>query len=124
MTLQLRRCVLAVTIFTTVSPAWGAGDDGLYEVGVAKVDITPDYPVRLAGYAVRKTESEGVAQHIYAKAIAVGGDSDEPAVLITVDNCGVPWEVRAEVISRLQPKTRLVPDRVTICSTHTHSAPL
>ena len=40
---------------------FGAAKDGLRLVGVAKVDITPDYPVRLTGYASRKTESQGVA---------------------------------------------------------------
>ena len=43
-------------------------------VGVAAVDITPDYPVRLSGFGFRRTESEGVTQRIWAKAIAFGGD--------------------------------------------------
>ncbi len=98
-----------------------AGD--LRPVGVARVDITPDYPVRLAGYAVRKTESEGVAQHLYAKALAVGSDKENPAILITVDNCGVPRNVRDEVVRRLVKKQRIAPERIAICSTHTHSAP-
>jgi neutral ceramidase len=92
-------------------------------VGVARIDITPDYPVRLAGYAVRKTESEGVVQHLWAKALAFGSDEAELAILITVDNCGVPSRVREEVVSRLQQKRHIRPERVTICSTHTHSAP-
>ena len=59
-------------------------------VGAAKRDITPSYPVMLAGYARRNTESEGVAQRLWAKALAIGGDEgDGPAVLIVVDNCGV-----------------------------------
>ena len=41
-------------------------------VGVARVDITPDYPIRLTGFAVRKTESEGVAQRIAAVAVGAG----------------------------------------------------
>jgi len=92
-------------------------------VGVAKIDITPDYPVRLTGYAVRKQESEGVAQRLWAKALAIGSDKDRPAILITVDNCGVPANVRDEVVQRLHKEKRLDPDRVTVCSTHTHSAP-
>jgi hypothetical protein len=31
-------------------------------VGVARIDVTPQGPIRLNGYAVRKTESTGVAQ--------------------------------------------------------------
>src|SRR6185436_12921099 len=61
-------------------------EQSLYEVGVAKVDITPSYPIRLCGYAVRKTESQGIAQHLYAKAVAVGSDEgpEGPAILLTV----------------------------------------
>jgi len=92
-------------------------------VGVAKVDITPDYPVRLSGYAARKIESEGVAQRLWAKALAIGSDKDHPAILITVDNCGVPANVREAVVQRLQRRKHVDPDRVAICSTHTHSAP-
>ena len=69
--------------------------------GVARIDITPDYPVRLTGYAVRKQESEGVAQRLWAKALALGSDKEGPAILITVDNCGVPASIREEVVRRL-----------------------
>ena len=61
-------------------------------VGVAAVDITPDYPIRMVGYGSRQTESEGIASRLKAKALAIGDDKDEkggPAVLVAVDNCGV-----------------------------------
>jgi len=32
---------------------------GTYSVGVAKIDITPAYPVRLSGFGFRRAESEG-----------------------------------------------------------------
>jgi len=92
-------------------------------VGVAKVDITPDYPVRLSGYGGRREESEGVAQHIWAKALAIGADADEPAVLITVDNCGIPETMRAEVAAHLAAKAGIKPDRFAICFSHTHCGP-
>ena len=91
--------------------------------GVARIDITPDYPVRLTGYAVRKQESEGVAQRLWAKALALGSDKEGPAILITVDNCGVPASIREEIVRRLKGKRGIKSDRVAVCSTHTHSAP-
>lgn len=87
------------------------------------MDITPDYPVRLSGYAARKTESEGVAQRLWAKALALGSDREKPAVLICVENCGVPTWMRDEVAGRLARARRIDPERVALCSTHTHSAP-
>ena len=57
-----------VWFFTTAA----AEKEALTEVGVANIDITPAYPVRLSGYAVRKKESEAVAQQLWAKALAIG----------------------------------------------------
>jgi hypothetical protein len=92
-------------------------------IGVAKIDITPNYPIRLTGYASRQKESEGVAQRLYARAIAFGSDSEKPAILLTVENCGIPATIRDQVANRLRKKQHIDPDRVALCSTHTHSGP-
>src|SRR6267378_6603908 len=94
----------------------------LFSVGVAKMDVTPDYPIRLCGYAVRKKESEGVAQHLWAKALAIGSDKEGPAILITVDNTGMPASIRNEVAQRLSKKG-IKSERIAICSSHSHTAP-
>src|SRR5687768_12021276 len=93
------------------------------DVGVAKVDITPDYNVRLSGFAHRKSESEGVDGKIHAKALAFR-DANGPAVLMAVDSLGVPDYMTRDVASRLENKAKLDPKRFAITSTHTHSAPI
>lgn len=92
-------------------------------VGASKVDVTPDYPIRLSGYGNRRSVSEGVAQRIWAKALAIGRANDS-AVLVTVDNCGVPLSVTEEVARRLVQKTDLARSRFVLCSSHTHTAPM
>lgn len=94
------------------------------QVGVASVDITPEYPVRLSGYGGRRSPNTGVAQHIFAKALAIGGDEEGPAVVVTVDNCGVPASMRDEVLRRLGTKSKVSHERLAICSSHTHCAPM
>ena len=91
-------------------------------IGVARIDITPDYPIRLSGYAVRKTEATNAVQKLWAKALALGSDQEGPAILITVDNTGVPKHVRDEVVARLRKK-KIDPDRIAICSSHSHTTP-
>ncbi len=95
-----------------------------WSVGVAKIDVTPSYPVRLSGFGFRRTESEGVTQKIWAKALAIEADRQSPAVLITVDNLGIPTYMVDEVARRLQAKAKLPPDRLAITATHTHTAPM
>lgn len=93
------------------------------QVGVARVDITPAYPIRLSGYAARTTECEGVEQRISARALALGTDREGPIVLVSVEVTGLPGSVRDEVARRLQRRARIAPERLAICVTHTHAAP-
>ena len=106
----------------SVATALAAGE-AAFQVGVARIDVTPDYPIRLTGYAARKTESEGVEQRLWAKALAIGSDADGPAILIAVDNCGVSALVIDEVAARLKSKIGLPRERIAVCSSHTHSGP-
>lgn len=94
-------------------------------VGAAIVDITPDYPVRLTGYGNRTAEASEAATAIHARAIAIGSDEHPggPAVLITVDNCGVTDEVTEVVCNALIQQHGLKRSSIAICSTHTHSGP-
>src|SRR5207302_1083419 len=70
----------------------------------------------------RRTESEGVTQRIWAKALAVGADN--PAVLIAVENCGVPARLTEEVAKRLAKNAGMKRERLAVTSTHTHTAPM
>ena len=91
--------------------------------GAARVNITPSYPVRLSGYGNRTTTNEGVKVDIWAKALAIAWNDEPPAVVLTVDNVGVPGSLRAEVLAAL--KEQHVEDaRFAVCSTHTHCAPM
>src|SRR5688500_13795693 len=93
-------------------------------VGVAKVDVTPQGPVRLGGYAARKTETDVVEQKLYARAVAIGRDAKSACVLVCLDNVGVPAWLTREVAGRLSQKAGLAPERLAVICTHTHSAPL
>jgi hypothetical protein len=93
------------------------------KIGMARVDITPGYPVRLSGYGSRKSESVGVAQKIWAKALAIGSDEQGPRLLLSVDNLGVPDSIVEEVAGRLRRKAGISRERFVVASSHTHSAP-
>jgi putative membrane-bound dehydrogenase-like protein len=93
----------------------------VYPAGVARVDVTPKYPVRLSGFGFRRTESEGVTQRIWAKALAIGDDC--PDVLIAVDNLGIPAGMVKDLARRLAKKG-VKPDRLAVTATHTHTAPM
>ena len=118
--------IMSGVLFATgASPAFAA-EPAMVPVGAAVVDITPDYPIRMVGYESRKTESEGIASRLKARALAIGGDNDAaggPAVLVAVDNCAVGAKFVEEVAARLNKKAKIARDRFVVCATHTHCAP-
>ena len=76
----------------------------VYQIGVAKVDITPDYPIRLNGFGGRREESDGITQRIWAKALAISQGCEPPVVLIAIDSLGVRMTMVDEVEARLERK--------------------
>ncbi|WP_153556154.1 neutral/alkaline non-lysosomal ceramidase N-terminal domain-containing protein [Roseimaritima sediminicola] len=95
-----------------------------YRVGVAKRDITPEYPVRLNGFGMRETPSEGVSQPIWTRALAIEADEAEsPVVIVTLDNLGIRYPMVQQVARRVAATTDLLPDNLIVTFTHTHSAP-
>jgi len=118
-----RLCVVSLVMATATFSAACLAAESPYAVGVAAVDVTPDYPVRLNGFGHRRTESEGVTQRIWAKAIAIGTDDERPLVLVTIDNLGVRLPMVDEVARRLQEKAGIERERLAVTFTHTHTAP-
>ena len=100
-----------------------AEEQPLLPIGAAVIDITPDEPVRLTGYAARTEDATGVAAAIHARALAVGPAAEPAAVLVSVDNCGIPQAVTERVYTRLAESVRLPRERFAVLATHTHSAP-
>ncbi len=94
------------------------------EVGLAVRDITPDYPIRLAGYASRNRPAPKADGRLLAQALALKNASGERFVLVSLDNCEVSGAFVAPVVKELQDTQKLLPGQVAIVSSHTHSAPV
>src|SRR3954469_24875879 len=79
-----------------------------YDVGLARVDVTPETPIRLSGFASRLSESTGVREYIFARAMAVRSEANaQPVVLVTVDSLCIPAAIRDEVAQRLKAKKHI-----------------
>ena len=114
---------LTAAFVLAASSTLAAADGEPVQVGFARADITPEYPVRLSGFGFRRAESEGVRQRIWAKAMAIGSDDQGPVVMLAVDSLGVPDAMVRQLASKLQARG-VARDRVAVTATHTHSAPL
>ncbi len=93
-------------------------------VGAAKVDITPELPIRLSGYQSRPTESNRVAMPLTARALAIGADAEGPALLIVAEVIGVTEALTDAVVAGIQARHAIPRARIALCATHTHTGPV
>lgn len=117
---NIARLVLSLTLVAVSTPMSSRGAD-LVPVGAAKIDVTPTHPTVLAGYGGRTTEHDGVDTPIWARALVIG--DRQPAVLIAVDNCGIPATMTRIVKRRIGDRHGIDVGRIVVCATHTHCAP-
>jgi len=115
-----------LTLLLTTLPTTAHSAEPQWQVGLATVCITPDEPVWLYGYAGKKRFQpyESILDDIYASAMAIQSEDDEPAVLITADLC-VLREPEAKALSKvLTEKTGLPRGQILLNWSHTHSGPM
>jgi len=117
------RFLLAALLTLPVAAASAAPSGPLVPVGVARVDITPEMPIRLTGYQSRATEAPRVGAPLHARALALGGDAEGPVVLITAELIGIGEETARLVAEALERRFGLPRARLALCATHTHNGP-
>ncbi|UVI31929.1 neutral/alkaline non-lysosomal ceramidase N-terminal domain-containing protein [Paenibacillus spongiae] len=97
-------------------------------LGTGKADITPPYPVPLAGFSERRDVYEGVARPLYVRVWLFEQDSDaaverRQALIIQADL--IWWGTgHVEAIKRsIQAKWGISPEHVFFHASHTHGGP-
>ena len=122
---SLRPCVwLAVCVAPFFPTPAGAADDAAPAVGIAVRDITPEPPIRLAGYAGRDRPADTVDGPLVVQALALKNPSGERFVLAALDNCEVSRAFMQPVLAEFADRFQLGPGEVAVVSSHTHSAPV
>ncbi|MBN2412432.1 neutral/alkaline non-lysosomal ceramidase N-terminal domain-containing protein [candidate division KSB1 bacterium] len=115
---------LIIIAFITLNPVFSSTQTGLWQVGIARVDITPADTLWMAGYAARNHPAEGTSHKLWAKAIAVQDSSGYTGLLITTDLLGFPKNLSDSIRDRLIQKYGLSRAQVILNSSHTHSGPV
>lgn len=130
--ISLFSCLLLL-VLATVGQGWAAEPallpanrpaDGIWLAGAARVDITPEELIWMAGYGARTKPAEGRLQHLYAKALALQNPSGKRLVLLTTDLVGMRAKFTGAIAEELNRKHGLARDQLLFTSSHTHSGPL
>jgi neutral ceramidase len=98
------------------------GETPLWKAGVAKVVVTPETAVWLAGYGTKRAP-DGKLHDLWAKALALEDQNGRRVVLITSDFQGVPKVMSDPVFEALRKKFGLERDQVMLTFSHNHCGP-
>lgn len=98
-------------------------DELEWKAGTASAVITPEENMPMAGYAARNKPSEGKAQDLFAKALALEDADGGRFVFVTMDLIAVPRDLRAKLEKRARETHALAPERLLLNASHTHCGP-
>jgi hypothetical protein len=114
--------LLALLTFLLLRPLNAAPPDGIINVGVGSVDITPAEPIVLAGSPTR-LKSQSVDTRLYARALILAAGGQKVAI-VTLDTLKYPVECVVRARQQIEKTTGIPASNVIICASHTHRGPL
>lgn len=91
--------------------------------GVAKVNITPEKPMPMAGYSDRIGSFSGVHDSIFATAL-VFSEGDKKAVIITTDLIGLSHTFCKETLDLIEKETGIERGNILLTAAHNHGGPV
>lgn len=93
------------------------------QIYTARESITPDFPVKMAGYESRKGFNTGVHDTLYTKCV-VFEDEIGRGMLMTLDLCMVDNVFVSQIKGHINEKYGFEEDRIIIHTIHTHAGPM
>lgn len=119
----LRLAVALVACGLAGSAAAARGAEG-WKAGAARVEITPEAPMWMAGYAARDHVAEGKLTPLWAKALVLEDAAGRRAALVTLDLVGIGRDLSLEIRAALESRYGLKREAVALNCSHTHCGPV
>lgn len=91
--------------------------------GTAKVNITPEMPVRMSGYANRKEPFSGIHDSLYAVAM-VFSDGKNKVAIVTSDLIGLSSTFCSETTDLIEKETGISKENIMLSAAHNHGGPV
>lgn len=112
--------LLAFFVFISGQSPNQGGD---IKAGLAKIKITPQEPVRMAGYGARTEPFKDVHDDLFASAV-VFDDGSRRACIITADVIGFSHEFSDDTRKLIHQSTGIAEDHILISAVHNHGGPV
>lgn len=97
--------------------------EAAWKAGAAKINITPDEYMLMAGYGGRDDPANGKVTDLWAKALVLEDAEGERGVVITLDLVGIDRTLSVAICKSLAEEHGLTRRQISICTSHTHTGP-
>lgn len=116
---------LTLSFLILIHPTTSAFENPInsWKAGTAKVKITPEESMWMAGYAFRDHPSEGTLTDLWAKALILEDSHGKRAVMISIDLVAIRQVISEPVRNRIEKQFGLNRSQILINASHTHSGP-
>lgn len=94
-----------------------------WKAGVARVNITPQQPMWMAGYAFRNHPSEGKRTDLWAKALVLEDVNGKRVAFVSMDLAAISKSIVEDVKHRAEKEFKLKEDQIILNVSHTHTGP-
>ena len=117
--------LIALTIGAPFGGTHGLSQDAemKWRSGVSKVEITPNEPLRLSGYAARKDVSVGIADPLFVRALVLWANQDSPIAIVSIDATGIPGSMTNRIAKVVEERWGIGRASLVLAATHSHTAP-
>jgi len=120
--LSLLGVIILLSEVTLAQQKISGGTSSVFRASVVKMDITPEEPQMLAGYAARRSKSTGIYDHLYHRIVAMT-DGKTKFFLVSSDLCFIWSTIYDRMATRLEREYGIPSQNFMWTATHTHSAP-
>lgn len=93
-----------------------------WKAGVARLKITPDQPLPMAGFVNRKGPYVGILTDVWVKALAFEDAKGNRSVLVTLDLATIRKGFSDQIRDQVKVKYHLSRDQIILNVSHTHSS--
>ncbi|MBN2592263.1 MAG: neutral/alkaline non-lysosomal ceramidase N-terminal domain-containing protein [Sedimentisphaerales bacterium] len=118
---RIKAIVIMLIIAFSLSVC-SAASEGTLRAGTARIDITPEKPVKMAGYSARTALSEDVHDPLSVRVVAFE-NSGKRLVLVSSDLIGYYGGTAEHMRKLILSEFDLEPGELFLSAIHTHDAP-
>lgn len=115
---------LSLPLLSTRAMAANQVSESGWQAGFARINITPEKPIPLAGYANRTAPFQSVTLDLYMKAMVLEDVQGGRRIVITADLVGFSAALSARICELIHAETGIQREAVLLNGSHTHHGPV